>query len=320
MDDTSRFKCLTGCLPFPEPGSGEIAGVVEELCHLNGPARRVRESPRDQPLPSRDAVVECVESLRAVLFPGYFGTSELTEDNIRFHVGAALDRVRRVLLEQVRRGICFSAEHDASCLDCVERSRRIVSGFLADLPGIRRMLSTDVAAAFESDPAATSPDEAIFCYPGVKAVTNYRLAHALRAYDVPLIPRMITEHAHATTGVDIHPGAVIGDHFFIDHGTGVVIGETAIIGNRVKIFQGVTLGARSFPLDEHGKPIKGVPRHPIIEDDVIIYSGATVLGRITVGQGSTIGGNVWLTRSVPAGSNVTQAATRQEHYLDGAGI
>jgi serine O-acetyltransferase len=320
MDDRNPFRCLTGCLPFPEPGAGEIAGVVDALCALSGPARRLRETPRDQPLPSRDAVIECVETLRAVLFPGYFGTSELTADNIRFHVGAALDRVRRVLLEQVRRGICFSAEHDATCLDCVGRSREVVSSFLVELPAIRRTLATDVAAAFESDPAATSPDEAIFCYPGVKAVTSYRLAHALRAHDVPLIPRMITEHAHATTGVDIHPGAVIGDHFFIDHGTGVVIGETAVIGNRVRLFQGVTLGARSFPLDAHGKPIKGVPRHPILEDDVIVYSGATILGRITVGQGSVIGGNVWLTRSVPAGSNVTQAANRQEHFLDGAGI
>jgi serine O-acetyltransferase len=320
VTDSSRFKCVTGCIPFPEPGDGEIAGVVEALCHLNGPARRLRDSPRDQPLPSRDAVVDCIETLRSVLFPGYFGTSELTEDNIRFYVGASLDRVRRLLLEQVRRGLCFSADHDTRCLDCIERSREIVAGFLRDLPAIRLALAGDVQAAFQSDPAATSPDEAIFCYPGIKAVTNYRLAHALRRYEVPLIPRMITEHAHAETGIDIHPGAVIGERFFIDHGTGVVIGETSVIGDRVRIFQGVTLGARSFPLDEEGRPIKGVARHPIIEDDVIVYSGATILGRITIGAGSTIGGNVWLTRSVPPGSNVTQAIARTESFLDGAGI
>jgi serine O-acetyltransferase len=179
--------------------------------------------------------------------------------------------------------------------------------FLSRLPEVRRLLAKDVRAAFEGDPAATSVDEAIFCYPGVRAISNYRLAHELYTLGVPLIPRLITEQAHSVTGIDIHPGASIGARLFIDHGTGVVIGETCVIGSGVRIFQGVTLGARSFPLDEQGRPVKGVPRHPIVEDDVIIYAGATILGRVTIGKGSVIGGNVWLTHSVPPGSRITQA-------------
>ena len=182
------------------------------------------------------------------------------------------------------------------------------------------MLATDVQAAYEGDPAATSPDEAIFCYPGVLAVTNYRLAHELYAQEVPLIPRMITEHAHSITGIDIHPGATIGEGFFIDHGSGVVIGETSTIGSRVRLYQGVTLGAKSFPLDEDGNPIKGIKRHPIVEDDVIIYSEATILGRVTIGRGSVIGGNVWLTRDVAPDSVVTQAQARLDLFDSGSGI
>jgi serine O-acetyltransferase len=178
----------------------------------------------------------------------------------------------------------------------------------------------DVRAAFEGDPAATSPDETIFCYPGIQAIANFRIAHELYRLDVPLLPRMITEHAHSITGIDIHPGATIGEKFFIDHGTGVVIGETCRIDNRVRIYQGVTLGAKSFPLDEGGNPIKGIPRHPIVEDDVIIYGGATILGRVTIGRGSTIGGNVWLTHSVPPGSRITQAQVQGDQFYNGAGI
>jgi serine O-acetyltransferase len=181
-------------------------------------------------------------------------------------------------------------------------------------------LATDVQAAYEGDPAATSPDETIFCYPGVLAITNYRLAHELYLLDVPLIPRIVTEHAHSITGIDIHPGATIGESFFIDHGTGVVIGETCEIGSRVRLYQGVTLGAKSFPLDQNGNPIKGIKRHPVVEDDVIIYSEATILGRVTIGRGSVIGGNVWLTRDVPPGSLITQAQTRQDLFESGAGI
>jgi len=185
---------------------------------------------------------------------------------------------------------------------------------------VRQLLATDVQASYDGDPAATSPDEAIFCYPGLLAVMNFRLAHELHALGLPLIPRMITEHAHSTTGIDIHPGATIGEAFFIDHGTGVVIGETSIIGNRVTLYQGVTLGAKSFPLDEDGNPIKGINRHPVVEDDVIVYSEATILGRITIGRGSVIGGNVWLTRSVPPNSVVTQAQAQRDSFERGAGI
>jgi serine O-acetyltransferase len=168
------------------------------------------------------------------------------------------------------------------------------------------LLIEDVQAAFQGDPAAQSPSETIFCYPGIYAITNHRIAHELYKLGVPVIPRIVSENAHTITGIDIHPGAKIGRSFFIDHGTGVVIGETAIIGNRVRIYQGVTLGAKSFPLDEKGNPVKGVDRHPIIEDDVVIYAGATILGRITVGARSVIGGNVWLTQSVPPDSSLSQ--------------
>jgi serine O-acetyltransferase len=177
-----------------------------------------------------------------------------------------------------------------------------------------------VQAAYEGDPAAVDPNEAIFCYPGLLALTNHRVAHELHRLGVPLLPRIINELAHSLTGIDIHPGAQIGRGMFIDHGTGVVIGETCIIGDRVRLYQGVTLGAKSFPLDEQGKPIKSIPRHPIVEDDVIIYAGATILGRVTIGRGSVIGGNVWLVRSVPPDSRISQGPAREEKFSSGAGI
>ena len=173
-------------------------------------------------------------------------------------------------------------------------------------PRLRRLLATDVEAAYNGDPAARSFGEVISCYPAIRALSNYRIAHELHVLGVPLLPRFITEMAHSETGIDIHPGAQIGEHFTIDHGTGVVIGETCIIGSRVKLYQGVTLGARSFPLDDNGNPIKGIPRHPILEDDVIVYSNATILGRITVGRGATVGGNIWVTEDVPAGARIVQ--------------
>jgi serine O-acetyltransferase len=283
-----------------------LAHVVNELCKsehgmLSWLARGGRL------LPSRDQVVEAVEALRSVLYPGYFGVSEMTEENMRFHVGATLDRVLAALQEQIKRGLCFVCNHDSGpeCPDCLERAAVITKEFLDRLPKIQHVLATDVQAAYLGDPAATSTDETIFCYPGILAVTYYRLAHELCTLGVPLIPRIITEHAHGLTGIDIHPGASIGERFFIDHGTGVVIGETCIIGRNVRIYQGVTLGAKSFPLDEHGNPIKGIERHPIVEDEVVIYSGATILGRVTIGRRSVIGGNVWITRDIPPGSTVT---------------
>jgi serine O-acetyltransferase len=196
----------------------------------------------------------------------------------------------------------------------------MTGALISRLPRLQKMLARDAMAAFEGDPAAATPDEAVFCYPGILAMTSHRIAHELLSLGVPLIPRLIAEEAHSLTGIDIHPGATIGERFFIDHGTGVVIGETSVIGDRVRIYQGVTLGAKSFPLDDHGKPIKGVARHPIVEDDVVIYAGATILGRIRIGRGSVIGGNVWVTSDVGPGSRVTQAQTRQEFFVNGGGI
>ena len=202
----------------------------------------------------------------------------------------------------------------------MEKSEKITNQFLNLLPDIQARLALDVQAAYDGDPAATKPDEAVFCYPGVFATMNYRLAHELYLLGVPLIPRIITEHAHSVTGIDIHPGAKIGTRFFIDHGTGVVIGETCVIGDRIRLYQGVTLGAKSFPLDENGNLIKGTERHPIVEDDVIIYAGATILGRVTIGRGSIIGGNVWVTTNVPPYSKVTQSSVQHEKYEWGSGI
>jgi serine O-acetyltransferase len=302
--------------------SGMLDTVVDQLCSAGDHLAHTRNANgADRKLPSRDTIVEIVEALRAVLFPGYFGTSELPADSLRFHVGASLDLALRMLRVQISRCLLFAdesrAQPEAEAAAC---AKAIVREFTARLPEVRRLLATDVAAAYEGDPAATSPDEAIFCYPGIQAVANVRLAHELYRLDVPLLPRIITEHAHSTTGIDIHPGATIGERFFIDHGTGVVIGETCVIGRNVRVYQGVTLGAKSFPLDELGNPIKGIPRHPIVEDDVIIYGGATILGRITIGRGSTIGGNVWLTHSVPPGSRITQAQALHERYESGGGI
>jgi serine O-acetyltransferase len=280
----------------------DLNAVVEALARA---ATTLAEMPLGRrEFPSRTALAALVEELRALLFPGYFGASELRADTLLYHLGASLDRVCHGLAVQIQRGLMAS---DPTCTHCGERSQDLARSFLARLPEVRHLLSTDVSAGFEGDPAATSPEEVLFSYPGLLAITNQRLAHELLKLGVPLLPRMITEHAHSLTGIDIHPGAEIGERFFIDHGTGVVIGETCVIGRNVRIYQGVTLGAKSFPLDAEGHPIKGVPRHPVVEDDVIIYSNATILGRITLGRGSAIGGNVWLTRSVPPGSVITQS-------------
>jgi serine O-acetyltransferase len=258
--------------------------------------------------PSRAAIYELVEDIRSVLFPGFFGPTELTAETLRYHVGATLDKVLHGLREQIKRGLCVPCLEPTQilCDRCDDVAFELARAFIDRLPEVRRILATDVQAAYEGDPALKNPDEAIFCYPGLLAVTSQRIAHELLKLGVPLIPRIITEHAHSLTGIDIHPGARIGEKFFIDHGTGVVIGETCIIGRNVRIYQGVTLGAKSFPLDEHGNPIKGIDRHPVVEDDVTIYSNATILGRVTIGKGSVIGGNVWLTRGIPEGSTITQ--------------
>ena len=303
------------------PAGGVIPAAVEELC-----AQEFRQAPacpggHPTPMPALEALSEALKLLRSVLFPGYHGPSEPTRETLRYHIGATLETVSHILAEQIRRGFCFVCEggESHSCEECEKRSREITSALLSGLPSVRRLLLTDVDAAYEGDPAAKSPDETIFCYPSIRALTNYRVAHELLRLDVPVIPRIVTEMAHSETGIDIHPGAEIGERFFMDHGTGVVIGETCVIGRNVRIYQGVTLGAKSFPLDEHGKPIKGVPRHPMVEDDVIIYSGATILGRVRIGRGSVVGGNVWVTYDVQPGSRVVQGG-EGPLFENGSGI
>jgi serine O-acetyltransferase len=225
---------------------------------------------------------------------------------------------------QIQRELSFTIEQGGNLnpdrQTIARQSLELTREFVKTLPRVRSLLDSDLQAAFEGDPAARSVDEVLVCYPGIAAIINHRLAHELYQLGLPLIARMIAEIAHSVTGIDIHPGAQIGPSFFIDHGTGVVIGQTAIIGERVRLYQAVTLGAKRFPTDENGVLIKGNARHPIVEDDVVIYAGATILGRITIGRGSTIGGNVWLTKSVPPESNVTQAQARQELFIHGAGI
>lgn len=263
------------------------------------------------PLPSGKSLRRIVELSREILFPGYFGNSTVHRRTINYHIGVNVEELFGLLTEQIQAGLCFGLENTPS--DNVikkipdrDTAASIAASFISKLPEIRRILATDVEAAYYGDPAATCFGEIICCYPIIRAITNYRIAHELYMLNVPLIPRIITEMAHSETGIDIHPGAQIGHHFTIDHGTGVVIGATCIIGNNVKLYQGVTLGAKSFPLDENGNPIKGIARHPILEDDVIVYSNATILGRITIGKGATIGGNIWITESVPAGSRIVQ--------------
>jgi len=308
-----------------ESGNGSahetvLAMVVDQLCAEAAAAAGDRWGGR-LILPSRDAVLDAVEGIRQVFFPGYFGTADLHDKSLHYAVGATLDRVLHGLEEQIARAVAFVEGHDhASCLHCAEFAEGATRALLERLPAVRRLLASDVEAAFEGDPALRIRDEAIFSYPGIYAVTEQRIAHELHVSGVPLIPRIITEHAHGETGIDIHPGASIGESFFIDHGTGVVIGETTRIGDRVRIYQGVTLGAKSFPRDAQGVPIKGVDRHPIVEDDVVIYAGATILGRVTIGRGASIGGNVWITQSVAPGRRVTQAEAREEGFRDGAGI
>jgi serine O-acetyltransferase len=262
-------------------------------------------------LPSRKALLGIVEGLCAALFPTHYGRADLTESNIDYFVGHTLNQTLPLLQDQVRRGLLFAA--DAGGPDdgaLAQKASSITSDFASRLPSIRALLFADLQAAYQGDPAATSASEILLCYPGMTAVIYYRIAHALHELGSPLVARLASDIAHSSTGIDIHPAADIGSHFFIDHGTGVVIGETTVIGQRVRLYQAVTLGAKRFTEGENGVLVKGEPRHPIVEDDVVIYAGATILGRITIGRGSVIGGNVWLTQSVPAGSHVMQAQMR----------
>lgn len=290
------------------PSKWDLAALVDALRASREVTHSVRHKGRIRELPSRAALAQIVDGLACALFPTHYGERDLTDESVDYFVGNTLNSALTDLAEQVRRGFFFVSTEDAENDATLQQSAiEITRRFAAELPNIRALLVSDLHAAFDGDPAATSFAEILLCYPGMLAIINHRLAHALHKLGAPFLARLIADIAHATSGIDIHPGARIGGSFFIDHGTGVVIGETTVIGERVRLYQAVTLGAKRFPTDAQGHLAKGGARHPIIEDDVVIYAGATVLGRITIGQGSSIGGNVWLTHSVPPGSNVTQA-------------
>lgn len=280
----------------------ELSGSrsLYDLCHMrwNG-----------EPLPSQPAIKEIIGLCREILFPGFFGNDDVNSYNLEYITGLRCERLYSLLCNQIAAGLalkecnCKGIDHNA----IAKNAGDIAMDFISRLPEIRRVLHTDVCAVYRGDPAAESREEVIYCYPAIKAISNYRIAHALLTLGVPVIPRMISEMAHSETGIDIHPGATIGEYFAIDHGTGVVIGATAIIGNNVKLYQGVTLGAKSFTYDENNNPVKGIPRHPIIGDNVVIYSNTSVLGRITIGNNAVIGGNIWVTEDVAENEKLVQA-------------
>jgi serine O-acetyltransferase len=287
--------------------------VVEQLRESREAMHNIRHQRSVRELPSRPTLSTILDGLSAALFPTHYGRPNLTDESIDYFVGDTLNTTLNLLSEQVRRGLQFAAGGtDAGEEDLQPRAQALTREFAAALPEIRALIVSDVQAAYAGDPAATSIAEIMLCYPGTIAILYYRLAHRLHRLGAPFIARMISDIAHSRTGIDIHPAAQIGASFFIDHGTGVVIGETAILGQRVRLYQHVTLGAKRFPADESGQLIKGNPRHPVVEDDVVVYAGATILGRITIGARSTIGGNVWLTQSVPPESNVSQAQMRSD--------
>jgi serine O-acetyltransferase len=288
-----------------------LGPIIDALRTSRESTHNIRHQGRVRELPSREVLTQVVNGVSAALFPTHYGRPDLNDESIDFFVGDTLGVALDRLVGQVRRALRFSPQfEDADEALLSEQAQAITREFAASLPAIRALLVSDVQAAMAGDPAASSVAEIMLCYPGTIAILYHRLAHSLHRLGVPFLARLAADIAHSLTGIDIHPAARIGASFFIDHGTGVVIGETAIIGERVRLYQAVTLGAKRFSVDASGALVKGAPRHPIVEDDVVIYAGATVLGRITVGAGSTIGGNVWLTQSVPPGSNVSQAQSR----------
>ena len=294
----------------------QLDSIVTQLREARSEWRSAQgrtHEPGERELPSKAVMQSLVEALAGALFPMRLGPADLRKANEDFYVGHTLDSSLNALLQQAMLELRHShRKNPLNADELLQQARDIVRRFAAELPTLRRILDTDVMAAYHGDPAAKSVDEVLLCYPGVMAVIHHRIAHLLYKEGLTLLARITSELAHSDTGIDIHPGAQIGPSFFIDHGTGVVIGETAIIGERVRIYQAVTLGAKRFETDDQGKLLKGQARHPIVEDDVVIYAGATILGRITIGAGSTIGGNVWITRSLPPGSNVSQASLKNQ--------
>jgi serine O-acetyltransferase len=311
----------------PESLDWDIDRAVGELRALRDASLAARQrAARPVKLPSRNSLAGIIDGLGAALFPNRLGSRELSDASVDFFVGRMLDIALRELVEQLRREIELDPTRldDSRTRESADRVRleaiAIVRRFADRLPAVRKLLETDIEAVFVADPAARSIDEVLACYPGVTAVTHHRLAHELFALGAPLVARMISEIAHSLTGIDIHPGAKIGESFCIDHGTGVVIGETTVIGRRVRIYHGVTLGAKTVRPGDDELPITAEPRHPVVEDDVVIYAGATVLGHVVIGTGSVIGGNVWLTASVPPGSTIEQAEARNAEFDGGSGI
>ena len=281
--------------------------AVERLSDEGSYAQLFHAYCEEEELPSGKVLQSLVELCRAILFPGYYGQARITGQTIRFHTGVSIEQLFEELSKQIYAGLCLANTSQTTSSQAAKATaERIAEEFISCLPELRSLLATDAEAMFDSDPAAQNPGEVIFCYPGFRAICNYRIAHVLSRLEVPFIPRMITEMAHSETGIDIHPGATIGHHFSIDHGTGIVIGETSVIGDYVRIFQGVSLAGAKLPPDEKGNTIRGIARHPILGNHVTVYSNATLIGKIHIGDGATICGNVWVAEDVPAGATVSQ--------------
>jgi len=305
LDITSTIEALCDHVEITNASQHDkVPDVVKELL-TSWSTKECYEHISPVSIPSQEKIIEIVDQTRRILFPGYFTNTKLHASNLEYYIG----KQTTDLYDKVSEQIIMASRHncrrnDLPCTNCESRSYNIALQFIQSLPKVAALLATDIRAALEGDPATQSPDEVIFCYPGLLATFVYRLAHELFMLEVPIIPRIMTEYAHSLTGIDIHPGATIGSGFFIDHGTGVVIGETTIIGKNVRIYQGVTLGALSLPRDA-GAKMRDKKRHPTIEDNVIVYSNTTILGGETIiGEGSVIGGNIWLTESVEAGTKV----------------
>jgi len=312
MTTPDRDKCLL---------RKQLPGIVDDVfdSYRSTPnTRNIGESP----LPSKAAIIDILERVRDILFPGYYGSSRLCWENVQYFIGSKIDELFIELSEEISKSIRHECKENGHvCIECRDKAEKYATEFFKSIPRLRDLLVEDVQAAYDGDPAAKSLDEIIFSYPGIFAITTYRIAHELHIQGIPMISRIMTEYAHGLTGIDIHPGARIGRSFFIDHGTGVVIGETTEIGDRVRLYQGVTLGALSVPKDGTGPSMRGRKRHPTIEDDVTIYAGATILGGETViGKGSIIGGNVWLVESVPPGTRVTIESPQLRYKTNHASV
>ena len=312
---------MISALPRSEEEPFDISALAEQLHDLRTMAQRRRYRGPTPKLPSRETIIAIVDDLVSALYPRHFGPQGLTAEALNEFVIRTLRSSLTALRAQARLELELDEEEDGERPDRNTRAIDSVRDFAQQLPSVRALADSDARAGFDGDPSATSIDEIVFSFPGFQAVLRHRLAHQLYKLGLPVLARIIGEDAHARTGIDIHPGAQIGERFFIDHGTGVVIGETAILGRNVRLYQAVTLGAKSFEIDAStGSLRKNYPRHPIVEDDVVIYAGATILGRVTIGKGASIGGNIWLTESVAPGTRLSQAKARKDAFSDGGGI